>query len=162
MAAITLLLVPLGAAGYAASTQARTPVLRSTVTVTTTRTVTVRVEARYQGRTAHGWRRQYRRRTRQLQNVRRELQHQPTVVEAINLACAVYGNCSTLWRKAQCESGLNPYAQNPSEASGLYQFLPSTWRSTPFGVFSIWSPYANALAAGWMHTHGRGGEWVCR
>jgi hypothetical protein len=39
---------------------------------------------------------------------------------------------------------------------------PSTWRSTPYGVFSVWSPYANALAAGWMHLNGRGGEWSCQ
>jgi len=83
--------------------------------------------------------------------------------EAINLACTIYGNCSLLWRRAMCESGGYAYAKNPSsDASGLYQFMPSTFRSTPFGSFSIWSPYASALAAGWMQSHGRGGEWVCR
>jgi hypothetical protein len=88
----------------------------------------------------------------------------PSVVEAINLACATYGWCSTLWRKADCETGgtFSPTAHNPSGASGLFQFLGSTWRSTPYGRFSIWSPYANALAAGWMHANGRSGEWSCR
>ena len=47
-------------------------------------------------------------------------------------------------------------------SSGLYQFLPSTWASTPYAGFRVDSPYANALAAGWMHAHGRGGEWSCR
>jgi len=94
---------------------------------------------------------------------RRLVLSSPTVVEAINLACATYGYCSTLWRKARCETGgtFSPRAYNPSGASGLFQFLPSTFASTPYGHFSIWSPYANALAAGWMHVHGRGGEWSC-
>jgi hypothetical protein len=93
---------------------------------------------------------------------RRELMHSPSVREAIGLSCATYGFCSSLWRKAECESHLYPLAHNPSGASGLFQFLPSTFNSTPYRGLSIWSPYANALAAGWMHQHGRGGEWVCQ
>lgn len=89
--------------------------------------------------------------------------HDTSVVEAIELAAATYGNGDQLWRKARCESGLNPRARNlSSAATGLFQFLPSTWASTPYGRFNIESPYANALAAGWMHAHGRAGEWVCR
>lgn len=91
--------------------------------------------------------------------------HRPSVTEAINLACVVYGNCSTLWRKAGCETGgtYSPRSLNSSSsASGLFQFLPSTWRTTPYGRFDVFSPYANALAAGWMHANGRGGEWSCR
>lgn len=102
---------------------------------------------------------------RELVTTRRELRHQPSVVEAINLACATYGWCSTLWRKAGCETGgtFSPRSLNGSSgAAGLFQFLPSTWRSTPYGGFSVWSPYANAMAAGWMHDHGRGGEWACQ
>jgi hypothetical protein len=100
-----------------------------------------------------------------LRRERRVVLHDPNVVEAINLACATYpGYCATLWRKARCETGgtFDPHAANSSGASGLFQFMPSTWASTPYGVFSIWSPYANALAAGWMHEHGRGSEWACR
>jgi hypothetical protein len=88
-----------------------------------------------------------------------------SVGEAINLACTVYGDCATLWRRASCETGgtYNPHAYNHgSHASGLFQFEPATWQSTPFGRFNIWSPYPNALAAGWMNSHGRGGEWACR
>ena len=102
---------------------------------------------------------------RELMSTRRVLRHQPSVVEAINLACATYGYCATLWRKASCETGgtFNPKAYNDSSgASGLYQFIGSTFASTPYGRFSIWSPYASALAAGWMHAHGRGDEWACR
>jgi len=108
---------------------------------------------------------------RQVSSLRLELRVQrrivlrkPQVAEAINLACAVYGYCATLWRKARCETGgsFSPTSYNSSGASGLFQFLLSTWRSTPFAAFSVWSPYANALAAGWMHANGRGGEWVCQ
>jgi hypothetical protein len=99
---------------------------------------------------------------RRVHALTRTLAHRTSTREAIELACSVYGNCSTLWRRAGCESHYNPGAHNASGASGLYQFLPATFATTPFASFSIWSPYANALAAGWMMTHGRGGEWVCR
>jgi len=70
---------------------------------------------------------------------------------------------SMLRRKAWCESRLRPWAYNAgSGASGLFQFLPSTWRTTPYGRRSIWSAKWSALAAGWMHAHGRGGEGSCR
>jgi len=100
----------------------------------------------------------------ELRRQRRLVLSSPHVVEAINLACATFGHCSTLWRKAKCETGgtFSPRAYNSSGASGLFQFLRSTWLSTPFARFSVWSPYANALAAGWMHEQGRGGEWACR
>ena len=74
-------------------------------------------------------------------------------------------SASMLIRKASCETGgtFSPYARNPSSgASGLFQFLPSTFRTTPFAGFSIWDPFANSLAAAWMHRAGRGGEWSCR
>jgi hypothetical protein len=99
---------------------------------------------------------------RRVKQLTRTLQHHSTVKEAIELACSVYGSCSTLWRRAQCESGFFAGAHNPSGATGLFQFLPSTWDGTPFAHFSIYSPYAQALAAGWMEARGRGGEWVCR
>ena len=101
---------------------------------------------------------------RRLASARRALFRDPHVVEAVNLACATFGFCQTLWRKARCETGgtFDPGAQNASGAAGLFQFLPSTWDSTPYGRFSVWSPYANALAAGWMHASGRGDEWSCR
>jgi hypothetical protein len=99
---------------------------------------------------------------RRISQLTRTLAHTSSTGEAIELACMVYGSCDTLWRRARCESGVSTFARNPSGARGLFQFLPSTWASTPFAGFSIWSPYAQALAAGWMNTHGRGGEWACR
>jgi hypothetical protein len=101
---------------------------------------------------------------RALRDQRRVLLARPQVVEAINTACATYGHCATLWRRAACETGgtLDPEARNPaSGAAGLFQFLPSTWRTTPYGRFDVYRPYPNAMAAGWMHAHGRGGEWSC-
>lgn len=70
----------------------------------------------------------------------------------------------TLKRKAWCESRFNPYARNPSGSSGLFQFLPSTWATTPYRHQSIWSAKYSALAAAWMHSAGvgRGHEWECK
>ncbi len=64
---------------------------------------------------------------------------------------------------AKCESGYNPNAQNPSGASGLFQFMPSTFAGTPEGKAgqSIWDPAASAAAAAWMYSQGRQAEWQC-
>lgn len=103
---------------------------------------------------------------RQIMRLKRILRADMSVDEAIDLAATTYHvDAATLHRKAECESHKNPHARNPSSSSsGLFQFLPSTWATTPYARFSIWSSYANALAAGWMHSPGvnRGNEWVCR
>jgi hypothetical protein len=133
--------------------------------------VTVTVVDRVEGRSAAEWRAEYLRmrrlayqRRQRILSLEATLPRQPNVAEAINLACTAYRvSCATLWRKARCESRLYRFAQNrSSNASGLFQFLPSTWRTTPYAGFSIFSAHANALAAGWMHANGRSGEWVCR
>jgi hypothetical protein len=116
----------------------------------------------YDGHGPEWWANRSRAWHQQARGLRRELMSRGSVQEALSLACSIYGYCDTLWRKARCESGLSSSARNPSGASGLFQFLPSTWATTPFARLSIWSPYASALAAGWMHQRGRGGEWVCR
>lgn len=121
-------------------------------------------------REANQQRRNSQARGRTIRQLQRELRqrHEPSSVRAIALASVAYRvSFNTLYRKAACETGgtLSPFAYNRgSHASGLFQFLPSTWRSTPYGRYSIWDPYANALAAAWMHSPavGRGGEWVCR
>jgi hypothetical protein len=96
--------------------------------------------------------------------LKRTLAHSPTLTEAIALATTVYrASAADLWRRGRCESHFRRYARNASGASGYWQFLPSTWASTPFARFSIWSVYAQAFAAAWMMgpAH-RSGEWSCR
>lgn len=116
-----------------------------------------------QGKTAVQWHRVAQRYLSRARSLRVAIRRDPEVSTAIGLACVTYHvSCATLWRKARCESHLWRYAHNPSGASGLLQFLGSTWRSTPYAGFSVFDPYANALAAAWMHANGRGGEWVCQ
>lgn len=68
----------------------------------------------------------------------------------------------TMRRRAWCESRFNRFAHNPSGASGLFQFLPSTWATTPYAGHSVWSAKWSSLAAAWMQHVGRGGEWICQ
>jgi hypothetical protein len=89
-----------------------------------------------------------------------------SIVHAIRLASMVFHTDSQhMLRTARCESHLNVYAHNPhSTATGLFQFLTSTWNSTPFGRagFSIYDPYAQALATAQIVVHDHGyGQWVC-
>lgn len=96
----------------------------------------------------------------------------PGYATIIRLAAVTYGQpFEDMWRVAICESedfrlatqGRNSVpVWNGEYATGLYQFLPSTWASTPYAKFDILDPVASALAAGWMWQHGRRGEWACR
>jgi hypothetical protein len=64
-------------------------------------------------------------------------------------------------RRAWCESRMIPGASNGTHF-GLFQFLPSTFATTPYATRgSVWSPKWNSLAAAWMQRVGRGGEWAC-
>jgi hypothetical protein len=66
-------------------------------------------------------------------------------------------------RVGRCESNLDPRALNPSGPyHGLFQFLRSTWASTPYAERDIYDPVANASAAAWMWQQGRRGEWACQ
>jgi len=66
---------------------------------------------------------------------------------------------------ARSESGLSPYARNAggSGATGLYQFMPSTWSRTlarmGVGTRSIYSAKWQARAAAWKFRHDGFGEW---
>lgn len=88
---------------------------------------------------------------------------QDEIIQIIYAAADRYGQSrSAMLQVARCESVLDPYAVNPySNASGLFQFLPGTWATTPFAAENIFDPVANANAAGWMWSVGRRGEWVC-
>lgn len=66
-------------------------------------------------------------------------------------------------RVAQCESVLDPNAVNASSGvSGLFQFMPSTWATTPYANQDIFDPVANSEAAAWMWANGRRDEWHCQ
>jgi hypothetical protein len=88
-------------------------------------------------------------------------------VECIRYAALRYHQSFSRMRGvAWRESRFNPGAWNSiavgargEHASGLMQFLPSTFASTPFRRHSLWYARWSALAAGWMWAHGRAGEW---
>ncbi|TMC02991.1 MAG: transglycosylase [Chloroflexi bacterium] len=86
-------------------------------------------------------------------------------IQAIILdAFAPLGAAAQSWalRVAKCESNYNPYAVNRSSgASGLFQFLPSTWAGSPYHAQSVFDPSANAHAAAWLYQRSGPGQWVC-
>ncbi len=70
---------------------------------------------------------------------------------------------SAMLRVARCESNLDPCAVNSrGPYYGLYQFLESTWRTTPYRRDDIFDPKPQALAAAWMWKQGRKNEWACQ
>lgn len=78
---------------------------------------------------------------------------------------AVFGSSPGLtWalRVAHCESRYNPLAVNASSgASGLFQFMPSTWKAY-FAGWNIWDPYAQARAALVFYNRGATNAWTCK
>jgi len=85
------------------------------------------------------------------------------IVRIIYQAADRYGQPrADMLRVARCESNLDPYAVNPSGSYGLFQFIRTTWKSTPYGDRNIFDPHANANAAAWMWSQGRRNEWVCQ
>lgn len=86
------------------------------------------------------------------------------IVAIIYAAAAYYGQSGDdMLRVAMCESNLDPYNVTPPySASGLFQFLPGTWASTPYAGADIFNPVSSAFATGWMWANGRRGEWVCQ
>jgi uncharacterized protein YraI len=68
-------------------------------------------------------------------------------------------------RVARCESNLDPAVVNRSSgASGLFQFMPSTFAFTPNGERgeNIFNAYSSADAAGWMWANGMRNHWACQ
>ena len=89
---------------------------------------------------------------------------QQEIIDIIYAAADAYGQPrADMLRVARCESVLDPAAVNPySGASGLFQFMPGTWQSTPFAGEDIFDPVSNANAAAWMWSVGRRNEWTCQ
>ena len=80
-------------------------------------------------------------------------------------AFAPLGSAAQTWalRVAKCESNYNPYAVNRTTgASGLFQFLPSTWAATPQHASSPFDPTANSQAAAWLYLRSGPGQWQCK
>lgn len=88
------------------------------------------------------------------------------IEQAIHAASNRYGApYSEMVTVARCESiNFTDFYNEASGASGLFQFLPSTWRSTPYRHHSIFNHHWNAMAAGWLWRHdGRSWqEWDCQ
>ena len=87
-------------------------------------------------------------------------------VNCIRAATRVYGGSfAHNLACAKSESGLSPYARNAggSGATGLYQFMPSTWSRTlarmGVGAKPIYSAKWQARAAAWKFRHDGFGEW---
>ena len=88
------------------------------------------------------------------------------VTDAIATAAARWGvSYDWLLRVATCESGLNPGAYNPSGASGLFQFMPSTYWYFAGRIGetrSYWDPYGASNVAAYMFSIGQSYQWTCR
>jgi hypothetical protein len=88
-----------------------------------------------------------------------------TVQDIITKAFTPLGATAVAWglRVAKCESGYNPRAYNGAGPYyGLFQFLMSTFKATPFGGQDVYDPVANAGAAAWKYSQGGAGSWGCR
>jgi hypothetical protein len=74
------------------------------------------------------------------------------ILDFIAKAAKQYGQSENdMVRVARCESVLNPCAVNSSGPYyGLFQYLKSTWKATPYGDRDIFDPEAQSLATGWM------------
>jgi hypothetical protein len=86
------------------------------------------------------------------------------ILSFISKAAKQYGQSeSVMVRVARCESVLDPCAVNQSGPYyGLFQFLKSTWQTTPYGDRDIFDPEAQSLATAWMWKQGRKNEWACQ
>jgi hypothetical protein len=66
-------------------------------------------------------------------------------------------------RIARCESGFNQFSKNRnSTASGVFQWLASSWRNQPAsvnGTVSVFDADANVSAAVWLIAHAKISPW---
>ena len=88
-----------------------------------------------------------------------------TYLPTINAAAAKYGlNPELLISIISCESGFNPRAYNPSGASGIAQFMPSTFYGS-WNIYSsggLWNPTSQIYAMALKISQGGLTAWVCR
>lgn len=89
----------------------------------------------------------------------------PYIAAIITAAFSPLGQRAVEWAMnvAYCESRYHPNSVNSdSGASGLFQFMPSTWGGTPWASQSPFDPTANAQAAAWLYSHYGPGRWTCQ
>ena len=89
----------------------------------------------------------------------------PDIAKDIVDAFTPLGSGAVQWAMnvAWCESRYHPNSVNSSSgASGLFQFLPSTWAFTPYASHSPFDPQYNALAAAWLYARDGPSQWVCQ
>jgi len=89
----------------------------------------------------------------------------PAIAKDISDAFGPLGPAAVQWaiNVAYCESRYHPNSVNSSSgASGLFQFLPSTWSGTPWASQSPFDPVANSQAAAWLYSHYGPGRWQCQ
>lgn len=89
----------------------------------------------------------------------------PDIAQDIVNAFSPLGAAAVQWAMnvAWCESRYHPNSVNSSSgASGLFQFLPSTWAFTPYASHSPFDPQYNALAAAWLYARDGPSQWVCQ
>jgi hypothetical protein len=88
------------------------------------------------------------------------------VIQLIKDYSAQYGISPELpLRIAACESGYDQFSRNRnSTASGVFQFLNSTWANQPAGKrgVSVFDADANVQAAVWLLAHGKTSMWICK
>jgi Transglycosylase SLT domain len=89
----------------------------------------------------------------------------PYIAKIINDAFSPLGARALQWaiNVAYCESRYHPNSVNTdSGATGLFQFMASTWGGTPWASKSRFDPVANAQAAAWLYTRYGPGRWSCQ
>ena len=87
------------------------------------------------------------------------------IAKIIHDAFVGLGDRAVTWafNVAYCESRYHPTSVNSSSgASGLFQFLPSTWAFTPWHQYSPFDPVANAHAAAWLYQRDGPSQWECQ
>lgn len=101
---------------------------------------------------------------RQLRALPSKAQRSP-MVAVISEAFAPQGDQAVAWalRVAWCESSYRAQAVNESSgATGLFQFMSSTWSGTPWASTLRTDPVANAYAAAWLFQRYGPGRWSCK
>jgi hypothetical protein len=89
----------------------------------------------------------------------------PYIAKIINAAFSPLGARAVQWaiNVAYCESRYHPNSVNTdSGATGLFQFMASTWSGTPWASKSRFDPVANAQAAAWLYKTYGPGRWSCQ